>query len=399
MSFIINNQNQIVDIAGRTQTNTLYGELMVAGRTPEISLQFQYNISTYQIILTEENGGTAVQDDSMAILSSGTNVNGRVSIRSRSGIRYRPGYECEVGFAAVFTLPASTNSFQRIGVFSSADGVYLGIIDNEFAIGRRKGGTDFITKKSDFNLDKLDGTGPSGLDLDPTKMNMFRISYGWYGISPIVYEVYSGFTKGYIPFHVIDLINLQDVPTMGNPVLPLNIEVEKDDAGSENIQMRLAAIRGGIIGPGDGVSERVFVRAGQRSNVGTTLTNIITFRSNETFQSKTNLVRSYISRIGFVKETGNQAGYLDVRRNPNFGTTLTYQNHNANNSVMSYSTTSSSITGGTLLESIALVEIDSKLVLEEEYIEILPGDVLAFGVRVSNSNADFSTIINWRELF
>lgn len=36
-------------------------------------------------------------------------------------------------------------------------------------------------KQSQFNLDKLDGTGPSGYVLDKTKMQMVAIQYTWYG--------------------------------------------------------------------------------------------------------------------------------------------------------------------------------------------------------------------------
>lgn len=35
--------------------------------------------------------------------------------------------------------------------------------------------------RSQWNLDKCDGTGPSGYVLDPTKMQMFYIDYTWYG--------------------------------------------------------------------------------------------------------------------------------------------------------------------------------------------------------------------------
>ena len=35
--------------------------------------------------------------------------------------------------------------------------------------------------QSSWNLDKMDGTGPSGYVLDPTKMQMFYIDYSWYG--------------------------------------------------------------------------------------------------------------------------------------------------------------------------------------------------------------------------
>jgi hypothetical protein len=40
---------------------------------------------------------------------------------------------------------------------------------------------DLRIPQSEFNLDKLDGTGPSGYNVDLTKMQMFYIDYSWYG--------------------------------------------------------------------------------------------------------------------------------------------------------------------------------------------------------------------------
>ena len=40
---------------------------------------------------------------------------------------------------------------------------------------------DTKVSQSEFNLDKCDGTGPSGYNLDLTKMQMFYIDYSWYG--------------------------------------------------------------------------------------------------------------------------------------------------------------------------------------------------------------------------
>ena len=40
---------------------------------------------------------------------------------------------------------------------------------------------DFKVPQSQWNLDKMDGTGPSGYSLDLSKMQMFYIDYSWYG--------------------------------------------------------------------------------------------------------------------------------------------------------------------------------------------------------------------------
>ena len=46
---------------------------------------------------------------------------------------------------------------------------------------------DFKVKQSDWNLDKCDGTGPSGYNLNLAKMQMFYIDYSWYGAGSIRY--------------------------------------------------------------------------------------------------------------------------------------------------------------------------------------------------------------------
>jgi len=46
---------------------------------------------------------------------------------------------------------------------------------------------DFKVKQSDWNLDKCDGTGPSGYNIDLAKMQMFYIDYSWYGAGAIRY--------------------------------------------------------------------------------------------------------------------------------------------------------------------------------------------------------------------
>ena len=44
---------------------------------------------------------------------------------------------------------------------------------------------DFKVPQSDWNIDKMDGTGPSGVTVDLAKMQMFYLDYAWYGAGAI----------------------------------------------------------------------------------------------------------------------------------------------------------------------------------------------------------------------
>ena len=56
---------------------------------------------------------------------------------------------------------------------------YRGIVPITNAIVSKT--IDYKIPQSQFNLDKLDGTGPSGITIDLTRMQMFYLDYSWYG--------------------------------------------------------------------------------------------------------------------------------------------------------------------------------------------------------------------------
>jgi hypothetical protein len=57
------------------------------------------------------------------------------------------------------------------------------------------------TYQADFNIDKLDGTGPSKITIDPSKLNIFQISYRWLGAGEIRYAIEDSLTGDMIFFH------------------------------------------------------------------------------------------------------------------------------------------------------------------------------------------------------
>jgi hypothetical protein len=57
------------------------------------------------------------------------------------------------------------------------------------------------TYQSDFNLDKLDGTGPSGVTIDTSKLNVFQIQFRWLGAGEIRYAIEDPSTGDVFHFH------------------------------------------------------------------------------------------------------------------------------------------------------------------------------------------------------
>jgi hypothetical protein len=82
---------------------------------------------------------------------------------------------------------------------------------------------DTKTPQSQWNIDKLDGTGPSGMNLDLGKMQMWYIDYSWYGAGFIRYGV-RGQTGDVIYCHKVANNNVNTEAYMRSGNLPARYE-------------------------------------------------------------------------------------------------------------------------------------------------------------------------------
>lgn len=81
--------------------------------------------------------------------------------------------------------------------------------------------------QSEFNMDTLDGNGPSGYNLDTGKMQMMAIQYSWYGAGFIDYMC-RGSDGNFITAHRIKNNNVNDESYMRSGNLPVRYSIEND---------------------------------------------------------------------------------------------------------------------------------------------------------------------------
>jgi hypothetical protein len=84
--------------------------------------------------------------------------------------------------------------------------------------------TEIEWMQSEWNIDRCDGTGKSGYDLDVTKMQMFYIDYSWYGAGFIRWG-FRGADGNVIYVHKIPNNNLNTEAYMRSGNLPARYEV------------------------------------------------------------------------------------------------------------------------------------------------------------------------------
>ncbi|MCK5159731.1 MAG: hypothetical protein KAR08_11265, partial [Candidatus Heimdallarchaeota archaeon] len=78
--------------------------------------------------------------------------------------------------------------------------------------------------QANFNLDKLDGTGPSGVTLDLTKYQLFEISYTYLGTNVVRFGVLIDGMRIY--FHQFNFANESALPWAQYAIFPFRYEME-----------------------------------------------------------------------------------------------------------------------------------------------------------------------------
>lgn len=81
--------------------------------------------------------------------------------------------------------------------------------------------------QSEFNLDTIDGNGPSGYNIDLSKMQMMALQYSWYGAGFIDYMV-RGSDGNFITAHRLKNNNVNDEAYMRSGNLPVRYSIEND---------------------------------------------------------------------------------------------------------------------------------------------------------------------------
>ena len=123
-------------------------------------------------------------------LSCGTASGDSAIIQSFRRIKYTPGQSDDV--IIVQKLNTKANVRSRCGLFDSSDGVYFEHDGSTLGVCIRNSisaSTNRISQ-SNWNIDTLDGTGPSGKTIDLTKVQIFYIDFQWLGAGSVRFGVF-----------------------------------------------------------------------------------------------------------------------------------------------------------------------------------------------------------------
>lgn len=370
---------------------TIFGESVIGFRSHDISIAFNYNISTDDVTIEDTGTGTSEFDQNTIKLTPGTGV-GLAQARSRKTVTYRPGTEAFGMFTIVFENGGESGLNQGLGIMDGSDGFFIGYEGSQFSIARRKGGVTIWTPESEFNGEDISW-------LDKTKLNIYMIRYGWLGIGPISYYVYFGPDRKWIRMHSTDLTNKQTLPHINTPILPICAFSERLTGTGTNAVMRSGSWRGGIVNGGEEDPRRQFAFTNSKAGVSTALTNIFTLSNKNIFQGVTNKTSILLELISIASD-GTKNLEISMQENATLGGTPSFTDINTTNSVMEVDIAGTTVTDGIFRFATSLGKVDSEVVplIIYKYI-IHPGETMTFAARAISGTTEVTYAVNWGEIF
>ena len=179
-------------------------------------------------------------------------TNGDELIRETTKVfSYQPGKS--LLFMSTFIMnPAKTNLRQRIGYFGDDNGIYIELSGGTVSLVERSLVTGSPTEsqvlQADWNGDRLDGTGPSGITLDLTKAQIFWADIEWLGVGTVrVGFVIDGKFITCHSFHHANLISSTYITTAS---LPLRYEIKNIGTPSPATSSTLKQVCSTVISDG-----------------------------------------------------------------------------------------------------------------------------------------------------
>ena len=370
-----------------------------------MQLDFVFGINTQTGVSTVLNGGTVDTTASRLRLQTSTASNGSAIFTSRKIAKYRPGSGMMARFTGVFTSGASSST-QIIGVGNSTDGYFFGYNGSTFGVLHRNNGVDTWIAQTSWNADNLDGTGTSGVTIDPTKGNVFQIKCPYLGYGVITFWVLHPTTGRWINVHNIQYPNTSTATQVTNA--NFFFYAQAINAGNtSNLTMYSASV--GIFLTGQRIfnSQPRWAMNNSKATI-TTETNLITIRNCTTYNGVANRQTIKLQGVSFGSSSATSVSTLKFVLNATLGGTPAYTTINgttanagvtitSGNSIASYDTAGTTVTGGTYLFNTTVAGASGQYCdLTTQDIYIAPGETLTIS-GLASASSTLGVSVNWCE--
>lgn len=167
-------------------------------------------------------------DTASTVFTSTLNTAGKYTRQTFMRFNYQPGKSQLIYLTGILDRSGGGTGVQRrIGYFDDSNGLFFEDDEGIVKVVRRTfvtgSAVDNKVAQSSWNVDVMDGTGPSGITVDWTKTQIFTIDFEWLSVG----RVRMGMVIAGMPHVVHEFLNANvlDKAYMSTPNLPLRYQM------------------------------------------------------------------------------------------------------------------------------------------------------------------------------
>lgn len=226
------------DFSGGPAGSDAFGRQRVSN--PEMifnSKQIFDNQTLYWDDIQESGSGTSSThsaNTASTTLGVSANTSGKRTRQTYMRFNYQPSKSQLIFITGIIKASGGGSGIiSRMGYFDDNNGLFLECNAGTINLVRRTytGGSasDNPYVQSSWNIDKMDGTGASGVTLDFTKTQILVIDFEWLGVGRVRF----GFNVDGVTYYVHELYHANNLTTvyMSTPNLPLRYQIINDGTG------------------------------------------------------------------------------------------------------------------------------------------------------------------------
>lgn len=348
-----------------------------------------------------------------SVLSVSNLTAGRRLRQTYQRFNYQPGKSLLALMTGILKKSGGGNGItKRIGYYDDNNGLFLECSNDIIRFVRRTNVTgtpvDNTVNQSAWNVDKMDGTGSSGITMDFTKTNIFVMDFEWLGVG----RVRMGFNIDGVTYVAHEFLNANvlDAVYMSDPNLPLRYEIINDGTGAAS---EIECICTSVMSEGDldplGIN-RYASTNGTHVDVATENTDyaLLGIRLKSGYPGTSVLLTTISIFIGTASD------YCEWRIffNPTVAGTFTYADETNSAVQIARGATTNTVTGGILIDGghafssgnaggatgavVSKIENALRLGLA---IDGTPDEIVLTARPINgSSNVDIEAGLSWREL-
>jgi hypothetical protein len=204
----------ILDVSAKVSLTSWHGAVIRAGCFDEQNGMFwEYNGSTLAVVRrnsTQQISGTiSINSNSNAITGSNTRFTQQCRVGDKIVIRGMTHYVTEVPNDTTMSVSPDYRGTTNVS------GIKASLVQ------------DTRIPQPNFNIDTIDGNGPSGFNCDTSRMQMLGIQYTWYGAGAVDFMI-RGSDGNWVFAHRIKNNNVNFEAHMRSGNLPVRYSIDND---------------------------------------------------------------------------------------------------------------------------------------------------------------------------